>query len=116
MVFSHRRGNRAAQPMRQIGTETAMASQIEPLYRFRYRQRGCTLGDIQIQVHQLRLSAAFGDREEKECFPETVARAIVARFGTADELPLLAFVQPHFHRVLANLVRGSWPSQDNLRD
>ena len=74
-----------------------MAPQIEANYRLRYRQGGFTLGDIRIQVCELSLFAAFGYGKGKEGFPKTIARAIVARLGAADQLPLLAFAQPVLH-------------------
>ena len=74
-----------------------MAPQIEANYRLRYRQGGFTLGDIRIQVCELSLFAAFGYGKGKECFPKTIARAIVARLGAEDQLPLLAFAQPVLH-------------------
>jgi hypothetical protein len=73
-VFSRRRRDGTAQPMRQIGAEALLAPQIEATYRLRYRQGGFTLGDIRIEVCQLSLFAAFGHGEGKECFPKTIAR------------------------------------------
>src|SRR5438477_5154976 len=86
--------------MRQIGAEALLAPQIEATYRLRYRQGGFTLCDIRIEVCQLSLFAALGHGEGKECFPKTIARAIVARLGTADQLPLLTFAQPVLHHPL----------------
>ena len=86
--------------MRQIGAEALLAPQIEATYRLRYRQGGFTLCDIRIEVCQLSLFAALGHGEGKECFPKTIARAIVARLGTADQLPLITFAQPVLHHPL----------------
>src|SRR5438105_11937989 len=85
--------------MCQIGAEALLAPQIEATYRLRYRQGGFTLCDIRIEVCQLSLFAALGHGEGKECFPKAIARAIVARLGTADQLPLLTFAQPVLHHL-----------------
>src|SRR5438045_8790503 len=100
MEFSLLRRHGAGQPMCQIGAEALLAPQIEATYRLRYRQGGFTLCDIRIEVCQLSLFAALGHGEGKECFPKTIARAIVARLGTADQLPLLTFAQPVLHHPL----------------
>src|SRR5439155_21676163 len=94
--------------MRQIGAEALLAPQIEATYRLRYRQGGFTLCDIRIEVCQLSLFAALGHGDGKECFAKAIARAIVARLSTADQFPLLTFVQPVLH-YLPRLPSSSHP-------
>lgn len=89
-MFSRRRRDGAAQPMRQIGAEARLAPKIEATYRLRYCQGGFTLGDIRIQACQLSLFAAFGQGKGKEGFPKPIARTIVAGLGAADPVELIA--------------------------